>query len=227
MNSKIRCWFGTALVAFGVSAFGQGELFKVDFDNYNVTAEFAKGDPKSISFSNQDLQLRMFPGAGNGKKNGLCLENTEYLSYNANGNLNTKQGTISLWVSPQNWKISDNGPQVFFTGEYWGADRNFSMILYKNTDHKITFYYGFKTPESSRQRNLVANASVEEKKWHKNSWHKIDALWDHTGMKLYIDGQFAAERKFNPNEGIELPDIPQGRFMLGTNLNGKQWIPGD
>ena len=201
-----------------VSLFGQGELFKTDFDNFNVTAGIAKGSPVSKSFKNPDLQLRMFPGAGNGKKNGICLENTEYLSYPLKGNLDTRQGTVSFWVSPRNWKLSDAGPQVFFTANCYEKDSHFSMLLYKYRKNEVSFYYEYKTPGTKRAKHLIATVKVPDSQWKKDSWHKLDGVWDQWGLKLYIDGKFAAERKFRSNEKIVLPSVQKGQIMLGSSF---------
>ncbi len=220
--SRKKLWLSFCLLTgMAVSGQSQGELFKVDFDNYNVTAGFAKGSPVSDSFTNPDLQLRMFPGAGDGRKNGICLENSEHLSYPLKDNLNAKQGTVSLWVSPRNWKISDNGPQVFFCGSYWGKDEHFSFLIYKNSDHRITFYYNYQLPGMKKGKTLLAAASVEEKVWHKNSWHKLDAVWNSKGLMLYIDGKIAAERKIRPDENFVMPDFQKGHIMLGSKFKWK------
>lgn len=220
--SKLLKWYSAALIgSMMLPLFGQGELFKVDFDNFNVTAGYSKGSPISTSFRNPDLQLRMFPGPGKEEQNGICLENTEYLAYPLKGNMDTKQGTVSFWCSPRNWKLSDAGPQVFFTANRYAKDHHFSMLLYKYNKNTISFYYEFKMPGDKKVKRLIATANVSDAQWKKDSWHKLDAVWDQWGLKLYIDGKLAAERKFRTNEKILLPSFEDGQFMLGTDFKWK------
>ena len=98
-----------------------GLLFEVDYDDYSVNAKFSKGNGKADGFNAPDLQLRMFPGI-QGKGNALTLANSETTVYPMQGNFNPREGTISLLISPLNWKISDKPRQVFFYAsqkDYW------------------------------------------------------------------------------------------------------------
>ena len=105
-----------------------GLLFHTTFDSYNVTADFSKGNPKSTSFKNPDLQLRMFPGI-KGEGNSLRLQN-EFCAWRMPGNFNTAQGTVSVWVSPQTWKVTEKKYQIFFEAK----QNDFRLILYKYSD---------------------------------------------------------------------------------------------
>ncbi|MCK5804344.1 MAG: hypothetical protein KAI66_16015, partial [Lentisphaeria bacterium] len=158
-------------------------LFSVDFDDYSVNAGFAKGDPTCRSFENPDLQLRMFPGI-NGKGNALSLTNEENCTYGLSGNLDPRQGTVSVWVSPQNWKVSGEKWQQFFSVN----TPQFTMILYKYVWPKYTLFY-LKFPGApGKKKVFAASTMLEDSNWTKGSWHKLDITWNSKGMKLYIDG---------------------------------------
>ena len=158
-------------------------LFAVDFDDYSVNAGFAKGDPKCHSFKNPDLQLRMFPGV-NGKGNAVTLTNEECCAYKLPGNFDPRQGTVSMWVSPQNWKVSGDKWQHFFR---IGTPR-FNMVLYKYTWSKHLFFYLKYPGAPGKKKVFTALAMLEDNNWSKGKWHKLDITWNSKGMKLYIDG---------------------------------------
>ena len=101
------------LFLFGVFLFANDLLFEANFDQFTLDANIGKGGTKCLSFSNPDLQMRMFPGINN-KGNSVNLENREFCSYNALGNINPQQGTVTVWVAPVNWKPSEKKIQVFF-----------------------------------------------------------------------------------------------------------------
>lgn len=158
-------------------------LFKADFDNYSVNANYAKGDPKCYSFENPDLQLRMFPGI-NGKGNAVSLSNNENCTYKLPGNFDPRQGTVSLWISPQNWKVSGDKWQKFFSV----SNRKFQFILYKYMQPNHLLFY-IKYPDApSKKKIFLARAMLKDVDWTAGKWHKLDVTWDSKGMKLYIDG---------------------------------------
>ena len=158
-------------------------LFAVDFDDYSVNAGFAKGDPKCHSFKNPDLQLRMFPGV-NGKGNAVTLTNEECCEYKLAGNFDPRKGTVSVWVSPQNWKMSSNKWQQFFSV----STPKFNMILYKYLWPKCNMFY-IKFPGAlGKKKVFTALVMLEDRDWKAGKWHKFDITWDEKGMKFYVDG---------------------------------------
>jgi len=158
-------------------------LFAVDFDDYSVNAGFSKGDPKCYSFENPDLQLRMFPGI-KGKGNALTMNNEESCTYKLPGNFDPRHGSVSMWVSPQNWKVSANNWQHFFSV----STPKFHLILYKYIWSKHLMFY-IRDPSLPEGKQIfAAHTILKDEDWEKGKWHKLDITWDAKGMKLYVDG---------------------------------------
>jgi len=162
-------------------------LFSVNYDDYSVTAGFAKGDPKCYSFENPDLQLRMFPGIKN-KGNALSLTNEESCTYKVPGNLDPRQGTVSMWVSPQNWRVTSNRWQRFFNVR----SPKINIILYKFIWPKYTLFYLEYPGAPGNKKVFSASTMLEGNDWKPGKWHKLDITWDSKGMKLYVDGVMPA-----------------------------------
>lgn len=197
-----------------------GLLFHTTFDSYNVTADFSKGNPKSTSFKNPDLQLRMFPGI-KGEGNSLRLQN-EFCAWRMPGNFNTAQGTVSVWVSPQTWKVTEKKYQIFFEAK----QNDFRLILYKYSDPPyLTAYL------QSGKKNYAVNARALDADWTTGRWHNLTAVWNKDELKLYVDGRLPA--RYSP-PGVmpaypdmkfgKSPDFPppaeNGFIALGNLFNG-------
>jgi Concanavalin A-like lectin/glucanases superfamily/Carbohydrate family 9 binding domain-like len=160
-----------------------GQTFEVNFDNWSVHANYAKGDPKCLSFANPDLQLRMFTGV-TGKGGGISLGNEETCKYDMQGNFTPKHGTVSFWVAPQNWKISNEKFERFFTAHQKG----FNMQIYKYLWSNFLFFYIKYDDAPGKNKVFVAKIKFNPSDWPLGKWHKIDCTWDRNGMKLYFDG---------------------------------------
>ena len=158
-------------------------LFDVTFDQYQVRADKAGGNPDTLSFPSPDLQLRMWKGVKN-NKNAVTLSGSEVLDYGMKGNFDPRQGTVSLWVSPVNWKPSEPVFQRFFTATQPG----FVFMIYKYlVPGQLLFYIQFRD-QNKKQHVYTASAIIQDRDWTANKWHKLDVTWDSKGMKLYIDG---------------------------------------
>lgn len=158
-------------------------LFEATFDGYTVTADYAKGSPKSTTFANPGLQLRMWEGVA-GKGNALAMDRTEECQYNMKDNLDPRQGTISLWVAPLNWKTGNKFIEVFFGA----GQKDFTIYIEKYLWSNHLFFYMENQKAPGTKKVFTATVLVDEKDWPTNKWHKLDAVWDRNGMKLYVDG---------------------------------------
>ena len=158
-------------------------LFEVTFDGYSVTADYAKGDPKSTTFANPGLQLRMWEGVA-GKGNALAMDRTEECQYNMKDNLDPRQGTVSLWVAPLNWKTGNQFIEVFFGA----GQKDFTIYIQKYLWSNHLFFYLENQKAPGTKKTFTAAVLIDEKDWGNNQWHKLDAVWDCNGMKLYVDG---------------------------------------
>ena len=209
MNIKNLASLSAVLSLSLLSAAEPGLLLSSNFDKYNTTPEFHASKTMRVGGIAPDLQLRMFPNIkGNG--NSVCLNNKERITYTQPGNFRPDCGTVSLWVNLQNWNLSDM--QYFHSFfEVSSAASKYRMVIYKYRNHnnKITFYL------QSAGKSCVVTAST--KGWKKDTWHKIDAVWDQKEIKLYVDAQLVStnqSRKLPP--GMVLPETIKGTF-IGLN----------
>ncbi len=205
------------------------KLFSIGFDSYAVNADEAKGDPKGYDFGEDDLQLRMFPGV-NGKGNSLNLANSEGVNYKMAGNFLPKQGTVSLWVCPQNWQINEDGWQLFFSAN----QKNFYLRIMKVNNYYISASINYNySPGKEKAFSIGVAARVNPEDWAPGKWHKLDLTWDDKNIALYIDGRIPqktpikiGKQNVPPTAPVkEFPhrmDFPEpaGTFTIG---NTKAW----
>ena len=90
-------------------------LFEADFNGYSVTANYSKGDPKSSTFTNPSLQLRMWPGIKE-QGNALALEKTEQCAYPIKDNFDPR---------PRYGFVMDLSPELET------RRKNLSMVFYR------------------------------------------------------------------------------------------------
>ena len=81
-----------------VWAMPSGLLFHASFDKLSTVADLAKGSPESTLRAN--LELRSAEGV---KGAGLLQQPGERCTYQLAGNLDTSQGSFSVWVKPLSW----------------------------------------------------------------------------------------------------------------------------
>ncbi len=193
-------------------------VFEVNFDSWSVNASHAKGEPKCASFENPDLQLRMFSGVKN-QTGGIKLRNSEYCQYPMKSNFDPAQGTISLWVSPQGWKGSDDHFHLFFTAK----DQNYRMIVYKYYQWARLNFLLEVTDAKGELTRHCAWGTIEDGPWSSGKWRKIDAVWNAQGMRLYLDGALAAgasECEFKQPLNLPAPS-DKGTLIIGTD---PEWL---
>ena len=182
-------------------------LFRVKFDTYHVTADFAGGNPGSKNF-HSDLQLRMHPGI-DGQGNALCLNGSEFCAYEMEKNFTPEHGTVNFWVSAENWRFTDNRTQVFFEA----AQKNFRLVVYKYESNPFVCVY-LQYPGGSES----VNAKVDAADWLNKKWHMVTAVWDSDSMAVYIDGRLP--EKYAP--GNVHPAIPRKEFNKPKPLPGAE-----
>ncbi len=144
--------------------------------------------------------------------------------------LNPAQGTLSLWVRPDDWFT----PAQMKTYEGAGYRRK-KMVLcgapvrsnVKVPEDPTTGLWAIEmdaqgTPEDRKARlgiiwNNVNRPATEITAWKPGTWHHVAVTWEMAGgaIRLYVDGQQVAERKFT--EPL-LP--PQPILFLGNARHG-------
>ena len=215
-----------ALAAAIFPGIGAEKTFDLSFDDYTVTPQIAKGEKKQSGFDSPDLQLRMFNGV-NGKGNALNLGNSERLSYKMKGNFDPREGTVILWVSPQNWNISDPDFQLFF----YAAQPKFNFRIAKTWANYITANLKYDIPfQGKKYFGAQVQARVRSEEWSKGRYHQIAVTWTGETMNLYIDGKkpeptpiYVGNRNVPPTRGtvrfaapVKFPEAA-GTFTLGSN----------
>ena len=165
-----------------VHGIGDGVLFRADFDSFTTSAVDRNGVVAPCDGIVGDLQLRMHPGM-DGKDNSLTLGTEEWVSWPIKGHARPDRGTISFWVKPCNYTISD---AKFFQPYFAMKSGNSSLHIYKYYvwGNRICAFY---TPDNTqkKQRYYVCG----EANWCEDEWHRIDFAWDKNGCGLYIDGK--------------------------------------
>lgn len=211
MKKNIFCIFLFAL-ALCCFAGSKSLLFEANFDSFSLNADhFSAGDGKCLSFANPDLQLRMYPGLNN-KGNSVVLDGKEFCEYAAPGNFDASQGTISIWVAPINWKPSEKTFQLFFDTCF----KKTRFIVYKN-NYSNCFYFLIQYPGAKgTQKSFSVCSYIPDVEWPAGKWHKFDATWDSSCMKLYVDGLQVKDYTWH-----------KATFVFPEKMNFPQPEPGD
>ncbi len=219
--SRIRlvCW----LCVSGIAAFAlpSGQTFYVSFDKLITTAEVAAGDPRSTFATN--LELRSTEGI---RGAGLLQLKGERCTYTIAGNLDTSQGTYSVWVKPLNWDghsgkfrhfLAVNADQKDWNGM---GPTSYAMLLYLYCvgDEAVLNYIrtNADTPTDATSR---AGAPVDILK--KGEWTHLVSTWDARQLRVYADGKEVGE---GLTSGV-LPKVTAGTFTVCPveYWGGSQW----
>ena len=185
------CFAVATTLFFGIGAIASETsrdpslLFEATFEKDTLTADYAKGDHKCFTIPNAGLKAANRAMEGVGKKGtALSIDRTVDCLYNMKDNLDMKQGTVSMWVAPLNWKTGNEFIEVFFGA----GQKDFSMYVQKYlwSNHLMFYYQNQMAPGQKKAYSAVV--LVDEKDWPEGKWHKLDAVWDVNGIKLYVDG---------------------------------------
>jgi hypothetical protein len=180
--------------------------FHASFDRFTTIADFSKGDPNASL--NVSLELRSTEGV---RKSGLLVEEGESCTYAVKDNLNMSAATASMWVCPKNWSGEDNRFHHFFGV----ADTTFRLSVYVPGNNTACLYLEFGDRNAASFRTLNVAAQVD---WKVGEWHKIDACWDSTTLRIYVDGKLGEKKDL---QGIEFPALQDKRFNVNLPWQGK------
>ena len=155
-----------------------GLLLHSSFDKFSTAPDYAASSQTVTSGIPQELQMRMYKDPAN-KLNAVMLNNKEFIGYTHQDNFNPQCGTISFWVKPVNWKMSDNHYfQTFF--EVRSGDCAYRLIIYKVNAANLL---NATLMNSGKQYTVRIRTQ-----WLPGEWHKVDFVWNSRSMKLYVDG---------------------------------------
>ncbi len=114
-----------------------------------------------------------------------------WLEYPAEGNLNARAGTVSLWVKPVNWAGKNDDFHTLF--EAGAGDEH--LILYKyfkgggeNLGNRFCFYVRSKAPVESPHAGTRMLTSDAMAGWQAGEWHHVAATWAPGDLRFYADG---------------------------------------
>jgi len=189
-------------------------IFHASYDKYHAHADVAGGDPTASL--DASLELRSTEGI---RKSGLLVEKGERCTYAVKGNLNMQRATVSMWISPKNWKGEDKRYHHFFAVS--GAGRKFRLILYVPGNQTACLYIESGQRNTPEFRTFRVCGKVN---WSIGEWHKLDACWDATTAKIYIDGQLGQKLEL-PN--VVFPGLEDSRFEVGTPWQGEAKLTHD
>ena len=193
-----------------LSAAEPGLLLHTSFGKYSTIPDFAKNPKTQTKGIRPELQLRMYNGP-RGKRNAVLLNNQEYIEYTHTDNINLKQGTISFWVKPVNWKMGTTGKfQTFF--ELRSGDTQNRIIINKDIAGDLLLF----SIGNGGKKNSVMLAKTG---WQTGEWHKIDCTWNTRGMKLYVDGKPPKTGSAQEKIFKEDPDFPESVRWASMRLN--------
>jgi hypothetical protein len=135
----------------------------------------------------------------------LCGHTLPIVHYPTEGNVLPESGTVSLWVCPQNWDGTDANFHSFF--ESGGQDSGTGwLVLYKyyqNSWLLLRYAVG---------NSQVGMAKASAADWQPGEWHHLAATWSRDAMRIYVDGELAAEAP-EPHVFPELAET----FKLGDD----------
>jgi hypothetical protein len=199
--SRLAGWALLGSATVGLAALPPGLFFHASFDTLTATADVA-GGAKESSFT-ASLDLRSAEGV---KGAGLLQQAGERCSYEIKGNLDTRQGTFSIWVKPLNWD-GHSGKFRHFLVASPAPDLSLLLYLYPIGDEAVFNYIrvGAGTPQDATWR---AGAPVDMLK--RNEWTQLVSTWDGTGVRLYANAKRVGEGLV----GAPLPPLPTGSFTI-------------
>jgi hypothetical protein len=196
-------------------------LFHVSYNGQSPRADFAGGNADSTNFT-RNLQYLTAPGVSG---IGLQTEDNESCNYEMKGNYDPEEGSLGIWVRPENWRPSEGRPYVFFAAEIPGRYR---MLLCKNAGSPdLVYEVSLEDPEKETCR-VRYNVGF----WRPKEWHKVDVTWSATNLKLYIDGDFMAPKEENrekekeswpARETFAFPEAEAGGYI---SINPNNYFKG-
>lgn len=192
-------------------------IFRVNFDGENINPVVAKGTKVAANGSKIGFANRKVTGF-DGKGGALKLDKKTAAKWYVNKNINQKCGTVSLWISPVNWQVSDKSEHLFFQANM--RDFDLRLMRDKNSDERIIFRItasGF----PGKVKTFFATASIAE--WKPGTWHKVDLVWNESFMRIFIDGEL---QSYSPQRAGKGAVYSTTKFPAGTTFPDKTLYGG-
>lgn len=199
--TRFETYLATAMVAMAIAmglpqqtAQADDVLLYASFDN-GVQPEIARGEPRP------SFEVR--PEFGKGVRGRALLvggkpSDTERASedqgiqrpparnvcYQADGNIDLQQGTISFWVKPVDWSGETSGFNVLMRT---AAGRGHFMVYKFFSKERLLFLRG----EQEEWTQVVHRIGH----WKPGQWRHFAITWSEVEMRLFIDGAMVCSRR--------------------------------
>jgi hypothetical protein len=186
-------------------------LFELRFDSDGARAAKAQGRATPTRAEPMTSVRR-----GIGRDGGFAYRRSrgDVLRYAAKGNIRPLEGTISVWIRPENWGdgVEERFKHILAANLQLPEGRGLKLLLYKERRKpNLTFHIAGAAPRSGSWlcRANATGILLEDR------WHRLDVTWHPGRMALYVDGEPAAsaplDRAF---EDLARGDIQGGRIEL-------------
>lgn len=185
----------SASLAQAAGLAGEPDLtFLLTFNKNSVVADRAGGNRSSTTF-HDNLEFRTAQGVDG--TNAFILKKGETLKYTVKGNIDHRQGTLSLWLKAVNYdpgKIGPPGPErshasfvnvLFKNGKHWVR-----FYLFEDIDNPM-FYFYWHNSWCGPQDYKTAGASAAE--IHQGQWFHLTMTWTLDKIQLYLNGNLRGE----------------------------------
>jgi hypothetical protein len=183
-----------------------GLLFYCGFEN-GVRAETAAGNPVPVVEGRLEV-VDGHTGKGLLTGDGFITK----LSYENKGNFEVKQGTVSLWIKPQDWLGAEGTAKLFHLFRQGDSLRGYYGLELQrfSTKNPVLLFYSLKFPKQDR----VAIADKKSSAWSNGVWRHVAFTWDDQEVKLYTDGALAGSGQLTAPYAES--DIAARSFSFGT-----------
>ena len=184
-----------AVDAQGLMRVKSALCFHASFDE-GFDARFAKGEAagRMVSLASDSGAVLVDGLRGKALRSGL---GGATVRFPCEGNLQARQGTLSMWVRPLDWKgggAGDKSHGFFKCGRedkgYWGIQL---ARQYQPAPYLVFFMAGYAWRDACHI-HLGEEAGV----WASDQWHWLVITWCEDRLAVYIDGRSAGARALSP-----------------------------
>jgi len=96
--------------------------------------------------------------------------------------VNAEAGTVTMWVKPVDWDVTDKLYHVFFRAQ----GRKCDLIVYKVPGHVVRLAVG---TAGENGKMVYEQVSENAGNWKRGEWHFVAASWEKGKLTIIIDGR--------------------------------------
>jgi hypothetical protein len=168
-------------------------LFAVTFDKFNLNADFAKGEKRSVT--HPEVQLMLRGSLGFDGQQAYRPISGEKLKFDAIGNADPHEGTLSMWYQGIDWAPGTaktdgkkRGNIVLANLKFTEKSRFIEFRLYQYED---TVYFDWWSSEPPHGFNQYGRVAATIKRVKAKEWVQLTATWKGKKLALYVNGVLA------------------------------------